>query len=225
MNLVWPFHTNIDLTWELSGSLRQLSACLKSDAVEFALKLPSTCSYSMTAIQAEICPSSPAELDSERGNLMFWWLTVEGAMAFGLFSVSWRCNVFGEVGLCIFCAPECFMIGWPVAYAFSFQLPSFIELWQDPVRTSAFIIIVSLWLLGLWCFGWLGCRWLEVMFVASLLGWLSWLLSLLMWLLLLGLFAVWLDFSIGGSVKKLFHAVKFSILWGQRHDLGLLSWS
>jgi len=45
-----------------------------------------------------------------------------------------------------------------------------------------------------------------------------------MWLRLLGLFAIRLDLWISGSVEKLFHAVDFSILWGQRLDVGLKSW-
>jgi hypothetical protein len=109
MNLVLPFLTNIDLTCELSGSLRQPTALVKSDAVEFPLMLPSTPSYQMTAIQAPVRPSSPAELGTDRGRLVFWLLTIEGVLAFDLFSVSWGSDVFGEVGVCIFRAPECFM--------------------------------------------------------------------------------------------------------------------
>ena len=63
----------------------------------------------MTAIQSPVRPSSPAELDTERVKLVFWLLNIEGALAFDLFSISWRSKVFGEVGSCIFCAPECFM--------------------------------------------------------------------------------------------------------------------
>jgi len=225
MNLVLPFNTNIGLTWELSGSLRQPSAIVTSDAVEFPHMLPSTPSYSMTPNQAPIRPSSPAELDTERGRLDIWLFTIEGALVFDLCSVSWRSKMFGEVGVCIFRAPECFVFGWPAVYAFSFWLPSFIELWRDPGRWSAFIILVQLWLVGLQCFRRLRYGWSDVAIPAALLRWISWLPLLLLWLLQLWLFAVRLDFWIGGAVEKLFHTVQSSILWGQRLDLGHKSWS
>ena len=225
MNLVLLFQTNIDLTWELSSSLRKPLASVKSDVVEFPLMLTSTPSWPMTASQAPVRPSSPAELGTKRGRLDFWLLTIEGALAFDLYSGSCGSKVFGEDGACIFRASECFIFLWSSAYAFSFLLPSFVELWRDPRCWSAFIILVRLWLFGHWCFGRQGYGWSEVAFLAALLRWwLSWLPLLLLWLLRLRLFAVRLDFWIGGAVEKSFYTVKFSVLWGQRLDLGPKSW-
>jgi hypothetical protein len=51
------------------------------------------------------------------------------------------------------------------------------------------------------------------------------MLLLLMGLLLLGMSSVQLDFLVGGSVEKLFHAVQYSILWSQQLELGRKSWS
>jgi len=65
----------------------------------------------MTAIQAPIAPSSHAELGTKGGRLGVWLLTVDGALEFDLFSVSWQSNVFWKVVTYIFCAPECFMFG------------------------------------------------------------------------------------------------------------------
>jgi len=224
MNPVFLFHTNIDLTWELSGCQRQPTALVKSDAVEFPLRLLSTPSYTMTAIQPPVHPFSPAELDTERGKLVFWLLSIEGALAFGLCSISWRSKDIWDDSGCIFRAPECFMCQWTAVYAFSFRLPSFIELWRDRKRRSAFIIRVWLWHVGHQCIGRLGYGWSEVVFFAALLRWFSWLRLLLMWLLRLRLLAVRLDFWMGGAVKKVLHAVRSSVLWGQRLDLGLKSW-
>jgi len=56
-----------------------------------------------------VANTTPAELGTERGKLVFWLLTVEGALVFYLCSVSWRSKVIWEVGACIFRAPECFM--------------------------------------------------------------------------------------------------------------------
>jgi len=98
MNPVLPFHTNIDVTSELSGSLRQRSALVKSDEVEFLVMLPSTPSYPMSAIQDPVRPCSPADVDPVRGRLVFWLLAIGGVLAFDLFSVSRRSKVFGEVG-------------------------------------------------------------------------------------------------------------------------------
>jgi len=52
----------------------------------------------MTVVQAPVCPSSPAELDTESGRLVTVLLTIEGPQVFDLFSVSWSSKVFGEVG-------------------------------------------------------------------------------------------------------------------------------
>jgi len=56
----------------------------------------------MTVIQSPVCPSSPAKLDPERGRLVFWLLTIEGALGFDLLSVTWRSKIFGEVGECVY---------------------------------------------------------------------------------------------------------------------------
>jgi hypothetical protein len=54
------------------GSLLQPSALGKSDVVESTLMLPSTPSNRMTDIQAPVRLSSSAELDTEKGRLVFW---------------------------------------------------------------------------------------------------------------------------------------------------------
>jgi len=168
MSLVLPFHTNIDLTWELSGSLRQPSALAKSDVVKFPLMLPSTLSYPMTAIQSPVRPSSPTKLGTDRGRLVFWLLTIEVALAFDLCSVTWGWKVVWKVGGCIFRAPKCVMFRCFAAYAFSFQLPSFAKLWRDPRCWSACIILLQLWFVGLRCFGRLEYGWSVVAFHATL---------------------------------------------------------
>jgi hypothetical protein len=61
----------------------------------------------MTAIQAPVHPSSPAELGTKRGRLVFWLWTIEGVLGFNMFSVSWESKVFGEVVVSISRAPEC----------------------------------------------------------------------------------------------------------------------
>jgi len=105
--------------------------------------------YPLTAIQAAIHPSSPAELGTERGKLVLSWLTVLEVLAFDLFAVTWEIQVIGEVGALIVWAAECFVSGWPSAYAFSFRLQSVIELWWDAKPSSAFIITVRHCLVGL----------------------------------------------------------------------------
>jgi hypothetical protein len=226
MNPVLPFRANLVMTWELSGSRRLPSALVISDAVEFPIMLPSTPSYPMTAVQAHVRPATPAELGTERCTLVFCLLAIEGVLAFNLCSVSWGRKVFGEVGWCIVRAPECVRFRWSATYAFSCRLPSFVEPWRDPTRWSAFIILVQHWLIRLQLLGWLGYGWSEVAFLATLLRyWLSWLPLLLLWLLQLRLFAIRLDFWIGGAVEKLFHSVESSVLCGQRLDLELKSYS
>jgi len=178
----------------------------------------------MTAIDTSIRPVSPAGPGHERADLVLWLLTVEGELASDLFSISSTSKVFGEVVTCILYSPECSMFGWPAAYAVSFRLASFIEHWRDPRPCSVFIIDVGLSLVALWCFGRLGYGWSAVANLAPLLRRFSWLLLLFMWLLLLGLYAIRLDFWIGGAVRMLFRTVKFSILSGQQLDVRLKSW-
>jgi len=117
------------------------------------------------------------------------------------------------------------MFGWPAAYAYSFRLPRFRELWHDPRCRSVFLIVVRLQLVSRRSFGPLRYGWSESAFLAALLSLFSWLLLLSMWLLLSGCFAVQLDFWIGSAVNKHFHTVKVSILLGQQLHLGLKSWS
>jgi len=62
----------------------------------------------MTAIQAPVWPSSTAELGTGRGRLVFWLLTIEGALVFDLFLVSLVSKVFREVSACMIGAPEYF---------------------------------------------------------------------------------------------------------------------
>jgi len=52
----------------------------------------------MTAIQALIRPSPPAELDSQRIMIVFRLVPIEGALAFDLFSVSGSSKVVWEAG-------------------------------------------------------------------------------------------------------------------------------
>jgi len=61
---------------------------MKLDALEFPPMLPSIHLYIMTAFEAPIGASSSAELGTERGRLVFWLLTVKGALEFEWFSVS-----------------------------------------------------------------------------------------------------------------------------------------
>jgi len=110
MNPDLLFHTNIDLTRELSGSIREPWALVLSDAVEFPLMLPLTPYDPMTTIHAPVCPSSSAESGAERGRLVLRLFTIEGALALDLISISWGSKVFGKVGACIFRTPGCLML-------------------------------------------------------------------------------------------------------------------
>jgi len=60
------------------------------------------------------------------------------------------------------------------------------------------------------------CRFVEMNLLTALL---------VLWLLWVGLIAIPLDFWIGGRVPKRFHTVKCSVVWGQRDDLRLKSYS
>lgn len=107
--LTIPHKYLLDRTaFEISKTMLSLS---ESNAVEFPLMLPTMPHYQMTAIQAYVRPSSPSELYTEIGRLVFGFLTIEGVLVFNLFSISWRSMVFEGVGTWIFRALECCIFG------------------------------------------------------------------------------------------------------------------
>jgi len=131
MNLVLMFHLNISLASESSVSQREPSVLLKSDDVSLPLNLKSKRSESMTTIQSLILISFFVGLDTERCQLVFRFLTLEGALGIDSFCHSWKRKVFGAVGGCIVHSPEHFMFVCMAAYAFSFCLPDNVEPWWD----------------------------------------------------------------------------------------------
>lgn len=55
-------------------------------------------SYPMTEILTLFHPSPLTEIHFDTGRLVFWLLTVEGALAFDQFAISGRSKVIWEVG-------------------------------------------------------------------------------------------------------------------------------
>jgi len=127
---------------------------------------------------------------ADAGNLVSRLLTVTGSLGRYLMAITWRSKVIWEIGMSIVKTPDCFLCEWLTVHTLSFWLWNIIDLRWDPVGGHAYIILPQLCIVGLRYFSLADYEMSKVVFLAAMLRRISWLYSLLMWLLLL-----WLVFA------------------------------
>lgn len=117
---VLVFNINIDQTCELLDSVKQHSSTVQCKEVEHPQMLTLIHSSAMTVVQSAIGQFHLAKPYSKGDKLFFCLLSVEVALAFQLFAISWRSNAVKEIWVCIFQALDCFMLGEPLVYVCTF---------------------------------------------------------------------------------------------------------
>jgi len=75
---------DIDITFLPSGSPERLLILVRSDEVELRPELPTWPAHPMSSFPAPSCQTSPAMLDTGRGILVFYLLSVEALLVLHL---------------------------------------------------------------------------------------------------------------------------------------------